>query len=99
METNENSATRPSAYTPADRVADVINEAASKAKPTIDRLAARAHDAVDKAASAAAPAAEWVRSQGHDFAAMEKKFVDDACGYVSAIRSSRSLSPSLQVWC
>ena len=39
---------------------------------------------MDKAASAAAPAAEWVRSQGHDFAAMEKKFVDDACGYVSA---------------
>ena len=86
METSEATlGNRPAGTQPAaDRIAEAINEAASSAKPAIDRLAAMAHNAVDTAAAAAVPAAEWVSVQGHDFAAMEKRFVDETCKYVSA---------------
>ena len=86
METSEATLARPSvgAQTTGDRVADAVNDTASKAKPTVDRLTAMAHEAVDKAAAAAAPAAEWVSTQGQDFAEMERKLVDETCRYVSA---------------
>src|SRR5262245_19143056 len=86
METSDATLARPAAgaQRTADVVADAVNDAADQARPTVDRLAAMAHDAVDKAAAMAAPAADWMSEQGHDFAALEKKFVDDTCSYVSA---------------
>jgi ElaB/YqjD/DUF883 family membrane-anchored ribosome-binding protein len=86
METSEATLTKPQAgaQSTGDKVANAVSDAASNAKPTIDRLATMAHDAVDKAAAAAAPAAEWVSSQGQDFAAMERKLVNDTCQYVAA---------------
>ena len=67
-----------------DRMAAMAHDAVDKAKPSVDRMAAMAHDAVDRAAAVAAPAAEWVSTQGRDLAEMERKFVNDACQYVSA---------------
>ena len=86
METTEAALTRPipGAQTTADKVADAVSDAAGKARPAIDRFAAMAHDAVDKAAAAAVPAADWVSTQGQDFAAMQRRLVDDTCKYVSA---------------
>ena len=86
METSEATLTKPQAGTQptGDKIANAITDATGNAKPAIDRLATMAHDAVDKAAAAAAPAADWVSAQGQDFAAMEKKLVDDTCQYVSA---------------
>lgn len=67
-----------------DSVAMAADEAARKARPTIDRAAAMAHQAVDQAASAVAPAADWLAGQGDSLNATQKKLMSDTCSYVSA---------------
>jgi ElaB/YqjD/DUF883 family membrane-anchored ribosome-binding protein len=72
------------AHAAVDSMAVAADEAARKAKPTIDRVAAMAHQAVDKATGAAAPTAEWLAEQGDNLNAAQKKLVTDTCSYVSA---------------
>ena len=73
-----------SAHAAVDSMAGAADEAAKKAKPTIDRVAAMAHQAVDKAAGAAVPTAEWLSEQGASLNATQQKLVADTCSYVSA---------------
>ena len=54
--------------TAADRAHDVVDRAAQKAAPAIDRVANAAHRTIDKAAEAATPAAQWVGDQGSKLA-------------------------------
>ena len=86
METSESTLTRAtgSAHSGVDAMAAAGQQAASKAKPAIDRVASMAHDAVNTAAEKVAPTAEWLSEQGESFAAMQKKLMDDTCQYITA---------------
>jgi ElaB/YqjD/DUF883 family membrane-anchored ribosome-binding protein len=72
------------AHKAVDRMAEVADEAALRARSGIDRLAERAHVAVDRAASAAAPTATWLNSRASDLKANQEKLLDDARRTVSA---------------
>ena len=73
-----------SAHAAVDSVAGKVDEAASKAKPAIYRIAAKAHQAVDKVVDVATPTADWLAEQGEHLNSMQKKLVEDSCGFVSA---------------
>ncbi len=72
------------AHAAVNSIAGAVDEAASNAKPAIDRVTAMAHQAVDKAAGAAAPTAEWLAEQSESIKATQKKLLADTCSYVSA---------------
>src|SRR5688572_28265036 len=68
----------------AHSISGAADEAARKAKPTIDRVAAMAHQAVDTAAGAVAPTADWLAERGESLHAAQKKLMADTCSYISA---------------
>jgi ElaB/YqjD/DUF883 family membrane-anchored ribosome-binding protein len=72
------------AHAAVDSMAAMGEQAAAKAKPTIDHVAAMAHDAVNTAAEAVAPAAEWLSEQGESLTSLQKKVMNDTCKYISA---------------
>ena len=72
------------AHAAVDKVASAADDAARKAKPTIDRVAGYAHQAVDKAAGAAGPAADWLNEQGQDLKATQEKLLGATGDYVKA---------------
>jgi ElaB/YqjD/DUF883 family membrane-anchored ribosome-binding protein len=72
------------AHAAVDSIAATGEQAAAKAKPTIDHVAAMAHDAVNTAAEAVAPAAEWLSEQGESLTSLQKQLMNDTCKYISA---------------
>lgn len=65
-------------------VADAAENAASKAKPAIDKVAAAAHQVVDRAAASAAPAVDWIGEQGESLNATQKKLITGTSACIAA---------------
>jgi ElaB/YqjD/DUF883 family membrane-anchored ribosome-binding protein len=73
-----------SAHATVNSIAGAAEEAARKAKPTIDQVTAMAHKAVDGVAGTVAPAADWLAEQGSSLNQIQKKAIDETRTYISA---------------
>lgn len=68
----------------ADRAHQVVDRAAEKAAPVLERASTAAHRTIDKAADVAAPAADWVAENGKQLAHKSTELADACSNYVRA---------------
>lgn len=68
----------------ADRAHQVVDRAAEKAAPALERASSAAHRTIDKAADAAAPAADWVAENSKQLAHKSTELADACSNYVRA---------------
>ena len=68
----------------ADRAHQVVDRAAEKAAPALERASSAAHRTIDKAADAAAPAADWVAENSKQLAHKSTEMADACSNYVRA---------------
>ena len=66
----------------ADRAHQVIDRAAEKAAPALDRVRTGVHNTVDKVADSAASGVDWAAENTKVFARKGSEFSDVACAYV-----------------
>jgi ElaB/YqjD/DUF883 family membrane-anchored ribosome-binding protein len=72
-----------SAHDTVNSIAGAAEEAARKAKPSIEKATAMAHKAVDGVAGSVAPAADWLAEQGNSLNLIQKKAIDETRTYIS----------------
>lgn len=68
----------------AERAHHVVDRAAEKAVPALERASGAAHRTIDKAVDVAMPAADWVADSGKQLATRSTEIADACSGYVRA---------------
>jgi ElaB/YqjD/DUF883 family membrane-anchored ribosome-binding protein len=80
----------------ADRAHQVVDHAAEKAVPALERASSAAHRTIDKAADVAAPAADWVAENGKQLKHRSTELAD-ACGNYVRERPLTSVVSALAI--
>jgi ElaB/YqjD/DUF883 family membrane-anchored ribosome-binding protein len=82
--------------TAAERAHQVVDRAAEKAAPALERASSAVHRTIDKAADVAAPAADWVADNGKQLATRSTELAD-ACGNYVRARPLVSVAGALAI--